>query len=233
MTATAKKIFKYLMLGILVFIFIAAFTNVPVNVDVEDEFVFKKYDLHSNMGRKLKYEDQILLIKKIQGNIFKMAPLGDGIPEYKTREPADLFRHGKGLCYDRSRSIEKALKYVGLESRHVYILYKDDKKFLGALLTYGHASHAVTEVNTLKGWMLVDSNQPWIAVTNTGLPVSADQVFKRYLEFEDMPDYLKNSWWAIRGLYSRKGTLYNRGVPFPELNWAVFFDWFFLEYLKQ
>jgi hypothetical protein len=89
----------------------------------------------------------------------------------------------------------------------------------------GQASHAVTEVKTSKGWMLVDSNTEWIALTPQGEPVNADAVWQRYSDFANAPEYLGYAWWAIRGMYSRKGHFYAPYVPFPEFNWVDFLSW--------
>ena len=132
-------------------------------------------------------------------------------------------RHG--LCYDRSRTLDKAFSYMGFESRHVFLLFREDRSFLGALLHRGHPSHAVTEVKTSRGWMFVDSNSPWIALTRQGQPVNADDVWRRADEFERRPQYLRSPWWAIRGMYSRKGHMYSKISMFPEFNWRDFTDW--------
>jgi hypothetical protein len=154
--------------------------------------------------------------------------LGKGIDLYQPLEPADLMRAGHGLCYDRSRTFDKGMTYLGFESRHVYILYRQNKHFLSALITYGQASHAVTEVKTSKGWLFVDSNTAWLAVTRSGEPVGADDIWRRFSEFDNPPAYLKEPWWAIRGLYSRKGHFYAPYVMFPELNWPDFLSWIVL-----
>jgi hypothetical protein len=107
----------------------------------------------------------------------------------------------------------------------VYLLYREDRSFLGALFRKGQSSHAVTEVKTSKGWMFVDSNTEWIALTPQGDPVNADGVWRRFGEFDHAPPYLDHAWWAIRGMYSRKGHLYAPYVPFPEFNWHDFSEW--------
>jgi len=159
------------------------------------------------LGLGLGFEDQVSLIRKIQHGVFEKAPFGEGIPDYESREPSDLMKFGQGLCYNSNckRTFYKAFHYVGFESRHVYILYKDNLPFWRAAFRYGQPSHAVTEVKTSKGWMFVDSNTEWVAITRQGKPVNADDVWRRFAEFENPPPYLKDPWWAIRGMYSRKG----------------------------
>jgi hypothetical protein len=159
----------------------------------------------------------------VQEKILAVAPHQGGIPEFSTRELEDLIRRKSGFCYDRSRAIDKALAHLGFETRHVYLLYKRDKGFVHALLTYQQPSHAVTEVRTSKGWMVVDSNNAWIALAKDGRPIAADRVYDSRAQFETVAEPFNEPWWSIRGLYSRKGFFYRPFLPFPELNWPDFF----------
>lgn len=213
-------------MGLAAFGALAYYTNVPTEVTAEDTTVFTELGL-ARPATQPSFEQEIALIRQVQGIVFKRAPLGDGIPEYEAREPADLMRYGQGLCFDRSRTFDKAFGYLGLQSRHVYLLYREGKPFLQALLHYGQSSHAVTEVKTSRGWMFVDSNTQWIALNRQGEPVNADEVWRRYAEFDNAPPYLKPAWWALRGMYSRKGQFYEPSLPFPfpELNWQDFLLW--------
>ncbi len=221
----AKWLLGALTAAMLLLIVLAAYTNVPTAVTPDDRAVFEQIGLRSETFAR-SFDQEVELIKKIQHEIFKRAPLSpDGIPEYEPREPSDLMRHGKGLCYDRSRTFDKAFHFVGLPSRHVYLLYQENRSFLGALFHHGQSSHAVTEVKTSKGWMFVDSNTEWVAITKNGEPVGADDVWRRYSDFAHAPKYLSRPWWAIRGMYSRKGQFYGAGLPFPELNWHDFTFW--------
>jgi hypothetical protein len=212
------------LLALLVFVAAATYTNVSVDVSPEDMAVFKDLGLRKPEISPT-FEQQIALIRQVQREVFKRAPFGDGIPDYQAREPADLMRNGQGLCFDRSRTFDKAFSYLGMESRHVYLLYREDKSFFRALFRYGQTSHSVTEVKTSKGWMFVDSNTEWIALTPQGEPVNADAVWQRYADFANAPEYLNHAWWAIRGMYSRKGHFYAPYVPFPEFNWSDFLGW--------
>ena len=94
-----------------------------------------------------------------------------------------------------------------------------------ALFHYMHPSHAVTEVKTSRGWMLVDSNVEWIALTRMNEPVNADDVGKHAIEFNDLPIAYKQPYWAIRGLYSRRGQLYPPYNYIPDVNWPDFLSW--------
>ena len=52
-------------------------------------------------------------------------------------------KNREGLCYDRSRTMDKAFDYIGLPARHVYLLYRQDRGFWSVMLHYGQPSHAV------------------------------------------------------------------------------------------
>lgn len=224
----SKKWLKWFTLLVTIFLVLfvifAVYTNVSTNVTVEDVDTFLEIGL-MKPNKSLTFEQQISLIRQVQHAVFKRAPVGRGIPDYEPREPADLIKFGQGLCYDRSRTFDKALNYLGFESRHVFILYREDKLFLKAFFRDGQTSHAVTEVKTNKGWMLVDSNTEWVALTSHGEPVNADEVWHRFREFSNAPEYLNKPWWAIRGMYSRKGQLFSPFFLFPDFNWFDFFGW--------
>jgi len=220
----ARWFFAFGFVALVLFMALASYTNVPTDVTPLDQQTFAEIGIVKPVA-PLSFEQEIALIRKVQAVIFIRAPFGDGIPEYEEREPSDLMRAGHGLCYDRSRAFDKAFGYLGFESRHVYLLYKENQSLIGALFHYGQSSHAVTEVKTSKGWLFVDSNTPWIALNRNGEPVNADDVWRRFNEFENAPTYLRDPWWAIRGMYSRKGHLYAPYVPFPEFNWVDFLDW--------
>ena len=217
----------FVVAGGIVFLFalLAYITNVPTDIRAGGQAVFKNELNLVPLQHPKSFADEILAIKTIQQRVFSKAPFGAGIPDYQTREPADLMRYGQGLCFDRSRTLDKAFEFIGLPSRHVYLLYRQDRGFWSAMFHYGQPSHAVTEVKTSKGWMFVDSNTEWIALTRDGQVMNADDVWKRAGEFDGMPDYLKESWWAIRGMYSRKGQLYPPYILFPDFNWPDFFSW--------
>jgi hypothetical protein len=199
-------------------------TNVSSRVTEADAAAFRSVlKLEKREQRPETFAEEIDLIRLVQNRILTAVPINQGIPQFESREPVNLFRLGYGLCYDRSRSIEKALAFEGFETRHVYVLYKGGKSLLRAALTYRQPSHAVTEVRTSRGWMLVDSNSRWIALTKKGEPVPADRVWQRVADFYSVPEGLDQPAWMFQGLYSRKGFFYKPYFPFPEANWLIFF----------
>ncbi|MEW6563172.1 MAG: transglutaminase domain-containing protein [Pseudomonadota bacterium] len=233
-----KKRFSFLIrfLGIIVSLAVIAIgillsiTSVSTNIDSSDEFVFENILTLKKINTSDRdYKTELNAIRYAQNLVLQIAPLGSPIPEYADREPIDLIKHRSGLCYDRSRTLDKAYKWMGFQTRHVYILYRKngsiEKNFIGALLSYGWPSHAVTEVKTSHGWIIVDSNSAWISVDKQGEPVATDEIWKSAARFDNVPQDFLTPYWAIRGMYSRKGHLYKPYIPFPELNLHDMFDW--------
>lgn len=219
--ATRIVVLFALFIGLILFV-----TNVPTHLTARDINALEGSGLDLNtLSRPLTYEDEIRVIRTVQARVFVKAPFGEGIPEYEPREPANLFKYGRGLCFDRSRTLDKALTYLGFKTRHVFLLYRQDRSLFSTLVRRGHPSHAVTEVKTSRGWLYVDSNQPWIAISRAGDPVGAGGIWKQFDQFDHAPEYVRGPWWAIRGLYSRKGAFYEPFFPLPQLNWIDFSEW--------
>jgi len=170
------------------------------------------------------YQDEIAMIALVQARVLAASPLAAGIPKGQPREPADLLRAGGGLCFDRSRAIEKALAALGFQTRHI-ALYRD----LEALVLPGVGSHALTEVRTAEGWLLVDSVSPWLGLDEAGQPVSAararlgDVRWGMPLPTSGGTELLaRPGFLFVRGLYSRHGQFFPPYWPFPDIAWRDF-----------
>jgi hypothetical protein len=215
-----------LMRGLLIWVVIVAagvcafgaYVNVPTALTPEDEVMLTRLNLVRG-SRPASFDAQIAQIKEVQRMVLTSSPMGDGIPEGETREPADLMSAGQGLCFDRSRTLEKAFTFLGYRARHVYVLYHEGANLFQAISNKGQGSHAVTEVETSRGWLLVDSNAQWVAVTRSGQPVRTDEVLQHLDEFLFVPVYFTWPAWRIPGLYSRHGQFYPPYVYFPDVNW--------------
>jgi hypothetical protein len=141
-------------------------------------------------------------------------------------EPMDFIRRGYGCCFDRARFIEKALTHYGYAVRRV-ALYSRRYGFAG-LLTQWIDSHAGTEVRTARGWLAVDSVQPFVLITRDGRPL-------RYADYGDPsagrpvqrpgPGHDFNfdrPYFVIYGLYSRHGRFHGPDLPAPEIHYPDF-----------
>ncbi len=71
----------------------------------------------------------------------------------------------------------------------------------------------------------MDSNSAWVSNGTDGQPVDADHLRDKAALLPGMPEYFNRPYWAIRGMYSRRGHLYRPYILYPELNWSDFFGW--------
>ena len=173
------------------------------------------------------FEEEIDFIRSVQASVISLTePVG--IPEGRGRELEDIYTLKKGLCFDRSRAIEKLLRIKGFETRHVFLVLNRDVSKIRGLLTPGIDSHAITEVKTKRGWLIVDSNQLWISLSSDNRPVSlADISDINEEEFSwKYPNgtsklYTEN-YLPIYGLYSRHGRFYKPYNFIPDINWKEF-----------
>ena len=173
------------------------------------------------------YEDEIDFVVRVQRAVLDVAPRNEGLPFGAEREPKDLFEARRGLCFDRSRVIEKILRYASLEVRHIALYStRETGSAMKSLLAPGVSSHAVTEVLTKKGWLVVDSNDPWVSLDATASPVSiwrikasADQRVR--LVWSKPPNEIyEQPFTFVYGLYSRHGKLYPPYDLIPDINYA-------------
>lgn len=208
---------------------VAAYNEVPLKISKPDRnaaaAVVQAERLPKTQPRT--FRDEVKVILAVQDRILKIAPIDRGIPEGRPRELVDLIKFQKGLCYDRSRAIEITLRSLGFETRHASI-YSTAKtrSALRSFVTPGVDSHAVTEVKTRLGWMLVDSNQRWIGLRANGRPVDLGELRRdrsrkwSILVHEPTPAiYTKGFTWAY-GLYSRHGRFYAPYNAVPDVNWS-------------
>lgn len=130
------------------------------------------------------------------------------------------FREKKGLCYDRSLLLEKFYQLAGFSVRHLYVYFDTGgemvarKDFFKSFVT----SHALLEVKTKDGWMVVGSNSNWIGQDTTGRVLTLSDVREKLkahtLTMKKQPSYglpfyeeltKPDAFRFVYGLYSRHG----------------------------
>lgn len=171
------------------------------------------------------YEQQLRCIRFVQRAVQTSVPDMRCAENGEPIEPMDFLERGYGCCFDRARFMSKAFENFGLRTRHVAL--HDRSRF--GLLAYavpGVASHASTEVLTEKGWMGVDSNEPFILQTRDGRPVTYAQLFdlpRDKLAQQPLPaDLYDLPMLVTYGLYSRHGRFHGPDLPAPEINYPEF-----------
>lgn len=170
------------------------------------------------------YADQLQRIRQVQDMVLDEAPAMMPIPLGQSREPEALFAAKSGHCADRSRAIEKILRLEGFTLRHVFLLARrEGENYWQPLLVAGRDSHAVTEVLTEKGWLIVDSNDRWLTLDKTGNPVSATQLEQKTHTNAEWAEFAPNEIYftkviAVYGLYARHGQFYPPYDAIPDIN---------------
>ena len=176
------------------------------------------------------YKDELGFIISVQRSVLNIAPRNDGLPYAQKREPKQLYTAKTGLCFDRSRVIEKIFRYSGFETRHVSMFSKEETdSAIKSLITSGVSSHAVTEVLTKSGWLIVDSNAPWVSTDTNDQPVSIENIQLSlensvHIKWDKEPPtsiYVK-PFTFVFGLYSRHGKFYPPYNFVPDINYGEF-----------
>ena len=182
------------------------------------------------------FEEQVKAIRAVQDSVLNASPTLKKIPVKQEREPADLLEEGHGQCSDRARAIEKALLMLDYNVRYAS-LFSRDKTFIPPetmAIDSGNdlRSHAVVEVETEKGWLIVDTNTRWISLTSSGQPVSLAELHDRAGNTSYNWDsgnkgeiywLMKRPFSYVYGLYSRHGMFYPPYTPYiPDINYKQF-----------
>jgi len=170
------------------------------------------------------FEAELALIIAVQDAVLRAAPIDEGLPLDETRELSELVKAGRGLCYDRSHAIETILRLHGMETRHVAVYSTETTaSALRSLLTPQVSSHALSEVLTERGWIAVDSNYRWIALTADGEPYDLGKMrqnpnvaWSKTIKGRMAPIFKEDYTW-VYGLFSRHGRFYPPFIPFPDI----------------
>ena len=215
--------------------------NVPKTITDEDQkyitLILESagYSI-STLSERASFEDEIQAILAVQDSSFITAPRTGLIPKNTPREPYDLFRSSKAYCGDRARYIQKALHSLGFKTRFVSIYSRhDDTPFVKRILKQDIApyeSHALVEILTSRGWIIVDTRKRWLSLTENNVPIALRDWEKARTDFVISPmifdpvyPLMTNSFYAIYGLYSRHGLFYAPYTPYvPDINWIEFLE---------
>lgn len=205
-----------------------AFHQVPVGVTSADARAVERL-IPKQPEKPRSFEDEVALILQVQDRVLAASPEERGIALDEPREIADLLRARHGACFDRSRAIETIFRNYGLKTRHaaMYSTVETGSAW-GALTTPDTISHAITEVRTSRGWMVVDSKTRWAGLTADGRPLDLAAVRdnpKRKWNAKvksGLPEIYGAPFTFVYGLYSRHGRFYPPYDPVPDVNWVEF-----------
>ena len=197
--------------------------NVDRALTNEDRHYIQLYlpGVREGIAPTLTYADQIILIERAQRAVFNRTTGWVGIPEGQPREPKELYLGRSGMCYDRSWVLEKIFIYLGFPNRHLSLFTREAGVTAWITLLFHHVpSHAISEVLTKRGWLMVDSNTLWVSLDAKFNPVSVPELQKRGLFTKwhspiinkDKQLY-NNNFILVYGLYSRHGRFYPPFIP--------------------
>lgn len=170
-------------------------------------------------------DDELAVFKAVQLAVLKASPKSIGIPKGRPREPRDLFEHGHGLCYDRSRSIEKILAILGFDNRHAALFAVPGGPLVREIFVEGIPSHHVTEVVSRGGRVVLDSNTPWLGITCDNECIGLSRLSRIGIDArrtESADPVLSMNFVYVWGLYARHGEFYPPYNRIPDINWADF-----------
>lgn len=234
LSAHLKKALSLIALLFVLIFFVLYIHNVPKKLTQEDLIYLEKIVVKTSENvNNISFEEQINIISSIQTNVHKSYSLGNAIEYSTTREPKDLYENKGGICYDFSRTIEKALIYAGFSTRHISLYKKTNTSIFSTILKKSVPSHSSTEVKTSKGWMIVDSNLNWLAIDTSGNVYSAkkinielskgEEIIWQTSVFQNYEKFYNTSHYVIYGLYSRHGKFYPPYNFIPDYNFCELF----------
>ena len=221
---------------------VLAIYNVRTDITVEDKIYIRRILQDAGTradipGARKDFSAEINTILAIQNSAFVTAPETSLLPKDQPREPKDLYHAKTAYCSDRARYIDKALRLYGFETRYASLYQKmPGKNFFQIMLTRTHdgtQSHALVEVKTSKGWLVVDTRNRWISLDIHNDPVSL-VALENFAEMQRWPQWsplskekkyalLERPFYILYGFYSRHGRFYPPYTPnIPDIDYSQF-----------
>jgi len=172
------------------------------------------------------FDAEVAFIFHVQDRVLGASPDEWGIELNRPREIKDLIIARHGACYDRSRAIETILRFYGFSTRHASMYSTEATgSALKSLVTPLNLSHALTEVETSRGWMIVDSRTRWAGLTSDGQPLDLAAIRqnprrKWHVTVKaELPEIYRAPYTWLYGVYSRHGRFFPPYNAIPDVNW--------------
>ncbi|MBO8240522.1 hypothetical protein HA152_07375 [Prochlorococcus marinus XMU1412] len=198
--------------------------NVKKDLSEEDIRAIKMLNVDKQCKKISDYKSEIECIKTIQiaqKNLVNSEKCRTGLIDV---EPINFINYNFGCCYDRARFIEKTLTYYGFESRRIFLLATDKYGIFSAIVPK-QDSHAVSEAKTSKGWIGVETIEPFFVLNDEdNNPLTFRKALKEKYNFPKKiyDNFYYRNPMSINGLYSRHGKFHNPYIPLPEINFKDF-----------
>ncbi|MFL5789608.1 MAG: hypothetical protein ACJ748_16225 [Flavisolibacter sp.] len=236
MKTFSKKFWFKLLSFIAVFLFLFFIFNKKPSVTSEDRLFIAAFLKDWNITETPRqvhqsFESEIEFLSKVQDSIVGNI-LHKEVDHNMFGNIKFYYNGRKGFCYDRSVMMEKIFSEYGFNFRHVFVYYNLDSKKNTTMADFyksGTASHALTEIETKKGWMAMGSNCNWIGITKNNELLTTNTLNyyvknNKPIDFKKDPCFGKEFWHAyphfrfVYGIYSRKGNFFSPHIPVPEAN---------------
>ena len=225
-----KKVPKLFLSLLAISISIYSYASIRVTkaINTEDHEITKLLNIDKECSNLNTYEKEILCIKSIQKAQLKLIENTSCRQKFINLGSIEVINKNTACCFDRSRITEQALQIYGLKVRHVHLNWTEKRGYFN-LLTPGSPSHAVTEVLTSRGWLGVDSNEPFVLMDKDNVPFTYEQaIHNGVINIHTENSFYKKPLTYVIGLYSRNGTFFEPYLPYiPEINFNDFFGNFF------
>ena len=194
--------------------------RVSKSLNKDDNEIINLLKVDTDCSNLISYDDEINCITSIQESQLSLIKGVKCRGKYINLGSKKVIQENTACCFDRSRITEQALQYYGFKVRHVFLNQTSSLTNYMSLLIPGSPSHAVTEVFTSKGWMGVDSNEPFILIDNTNQPYTYSEAISNGLIKElTNNEFYQRPIINIIGMYSRNGTFFKPYLPnIPEVN---------------
>jgi len=223
----ALRVFLY---GTATCIVLVLLFNARLNTTLRDRIYIDKFLEEWGMktsipGAHATFETQIAFISRLQDSTLYQIHSGDA-PFDEASNMKYLYQNRKGVCFNRAFFQEKILREAGFKTRHVYIYFTatDKATRFRNFFKRGLRSHAMLEVKTKKGWMLVGTNANWLGLDQKGMPMTIGEVRRRLkgktlalaktptkgkIFYEELQ--VPHDFRFIYGIYSRHGKFLKSG----------------------
>ena len=229
-----KKLPKlfFSLLAISISFYSYASIRVTKAITQDDHEITKLFNIDKECSNLNTYEKEIICIKSIQEAQLNLIEDTKCRGRFINLGSIEVINKNTACCFDRARITEQALQIYGFKVRHVHLNQTENRGYFNLFIP-GSSSHAVTEVLTSRGWLGVDSNEPFILLDQDNLPNTYEQAIHNGLidslstsTFTD--SFYKKPLVYVIGLYSRHGTFFEPYLPYiPEINFNDFFGNFF------
>ena len=221
-----KKLPKlfFSLLAISISFYSYASIRVTKAITQDDHEITKLFNIDKECSNLNTYEKEIICIKSIQEAQLNLIEDTKCRGRFINLGSIEVINKNTACCFDRARITEQALQIYGFKVRHVHLNQTENRGYFN-IFGPGSTTHAVTEVLTSRGWLGVDSNEPFILLDQDNLPNTYEQaIHNGVVDILTENAFYKKPMIYMIGLYSRNGTFFEPYLPYiPEINFNDFF----------